>query len=270
MSKTTFRQIRILVLLLVLFAVAVYTQWEDTRVTSWERTVDVGIYPIAVGDAPATVRFVEGLRAEDFTEIEQWLQAELQRYGIHRQTPVKMWLGPQVREMPPELPPPAESGRPGVFASVVWSLGVRWWASRHDDFDDNSIHPHVRLFVLYHPPEPGLVLPHSVGINKGKFGIIHVFASKAQARQNAVIITHELLHTFNATDKYDSVTLHPLYPSGYAEPDRRPLLPQRTAEIMGGRVPLTPTHSRIPESLAETRLGPWTALEIGLHKVLRK
>ncbi|MDR2261096.1 MAG: hypothetical protein LBE06_09280 [Azoarcus sp.] len=268
--RTTFRQIRILVLLLVLLAVGVYTRWEDARVTSWERAVDAVIYPVAVGDAAATAHFVDNLRAEDFAEIEQWLRDELKRYGVDRQTPVKIWLGPRVREMPPALPEPAESGRPGVFAAVAWSLKLRWWASRHDDFDDAGISPQVRLFVLYHPSAPGLVLPHSVGLNKGKLGVVHVFASKDQARQNAVIITHELLHTFNATDKYDSVTLQPLYPAGYAEPERKPLLPQRAAEIMGGRVPLTPEHSRIPESLAETRLGPWTAVEIGLHKAIRK
>lgn len=270
-SGTTFRQIRILILLLVLLAAGVYTRWEDARVTSWERTVDVGIFPVAVGDDAATARFVDNLRAADFAEIEQWLQDELKRYGIDRRTPIKIWLGPRVREMPPALPKPAESGRPGVLASVAWSLKLRWWASRHDDFDDDAeISPQVRLFVLYHPSAPGLVLPHSVGLNKGKLGVVHVFASGNQARQNAVIITHELLHTFNATDKYDPITLQPLYPAGYAEPDRKPLLPQRAAEIMGGRVPLAPERSRIPESLAETRLGPWTAVEIGLHKTIRK
>ena len=53
-------------------------------------------------------------------------------------------------------------------------------------------------------------------MRKGKIGVIHVFANAEQAGQNAVIIAHELLHTFGATDKYDFATLQPLYPQGHA------------------------------------------------------
>lgn len=110
------------------------------------------------------------------------------------------------------------------------------------------------------------MLPHSTGLSKGQLGLIHAFASRQQRRQNNVVIAHELLHTFGATDKYDLATRQPLYPQGYAEPARQPRLPQLLAEIMGGRRPLDLDNSEIPDSLAETLIGPETAGEIGMRR----
>ena len=76
-----------------------------------------------------------------------------------------------------------------------------------------------------------------------------------------VVITHELMHTLGASDKYDAANL-PLHPQGFAEPERRPLYPQRAAEIMGGRIPLAPGRARMPNSLGEVLVGGYTAAEI--------
>jgi hypothetical protein len=56
----------------------------------------------------------------------------------------------------------------------------------------------------------------------------------------------------------------PIYPAGYAEPDKNPRLPQSKAEIMGGRIALDDQSAEIPASLAETLIGNATAKEIGL------
>jgi hypothetical protein len=58
----------------------------------------------------------------------------------------------------------------------------------------------------------------------------------------------------------------PLYPIGYAEPDLKPQLPQRAAELMAGRIPLSPTEAETPESLRQVVVGPLTAAEIGWSK----
>ncbi len=79
-----------------------------------------------------------------------------------------------------------------------------------------------------------------------------------------MVIAHELLHTFGASDKYDLATLQPIYPAGYAEPALRPRLPQSKAEIMGGRTPVDELNAEIPASLADTVIGAETAQEIGL------
>lgn len=255
-----FRKFRILVLLLMLFFVAVGSWKGHVRLTSWERTVNVAIYPIAADASPATAQFIQALEKNSFTDIDDWVQAETRRYGLALKNPVQLWLGPQVQEIPP-APPQS----PNMLTAIFWSLKLRWWAFRHDDFHAQSkMKPQVRLFVLFHDVGHDTALPHSIGLKEGGIGVIHVFAHQEQRRQNFVIIAHELLHTFGATDKYDFATLHPLFPAGYAEPERQPRLPQRLAEIMGGRIPKTAQSAEIPASLQDTRIGPATALEIGL------
>jgi hypothetical protein len=77
-----------------------------------------------------------------------------------------------------------------------------------------------------------------------------------------VVIAHEILHTLGATDKYDPATLQPLYPQGYAEPERNPRFPQSRAEIMAGRRALSQRDAEMPDSLDDTRVGAQTAREI--------
>jgi hypothetical protein len=252
-----FRKLRILLLLLVLATVALSAWRTNTRLTSWEHSVHIVLYPVAADDSPATARYVAQLSTDDFADISEWLQEESRRYGKPVLQPAALRLAPPLNERPP-LPP----ARASALDAVLWSLKLRWWASRLDD--PPGPRPQVRLFVLYHDPERNPALPHSTGLERGQLGLIHAFASRQQQRQNAVIIAHELLHVFGASDKYDLASKQPLHPDGYAEPDRSPLLPQQFAEIMGGRIPLSAGHSEIPGSLAETLIGPATAHEIGL------
>ena len=91
---------------------------------------------------------------------------------------------------------------------------------------------------------------------------MNVFASDAMAGTNNVVIAHEMLHTFGATDKYDLATNLPLFPDGYAEPERMPRVPQQFAEIMGGRIPISPLRADQPDGLHRVVIGPLTAREI--------
>jgi hypothetical protein len=93
-------------------------------------------------------------------------------------------------------------------------------------------------------------------------GVVHAFASREHRGGNNVVIAHEILHTLGASDKYDPATLAPLYPIGYAEPDRNPLIPQEFAEIMAGRYPVGPGELEMPESFDEVVVGPATAAEV--------
>ena len=77
-----------------------------------------------------------------------------------------------------------------------------------------------------------------------------------------MVIAHEILHTLGATDKYDPETLQPLFPQGYAEPERNPRFPQSRAEIMAGRRASSEREAEMPDSLDETVVGPQTAREI--------
>lgn len=252
-----FRKLRILILLLVLATVGLGAWRANSRLTAWEHTIYVAIYPIAADDSPATARFIASLNAESFEDIGQWLQGQTNKYGHSVLQPVGVRVGPVVGDKPP-LPP----SRASALDVILWSLKLRWWAAQHDQISGPK--PNVRLFVLFHNPEREAVLPHSTGLSKGQVGIIHAFASRLQGKQNSVVIAHELLHTFGASDKYDLATRQPIYPQGYAEPERNPRLPQPFAEIMGGRTPIDDQNADIPGSLAETLIGPATASEIGL------
>lgn len=80
------------------------------------------------------------------------------------------------------------------------------------------------------------------------------------------MVTHELLHTFGATDKYDLATGQPIYPLGYTQPEQQPLYPQRQAEIMGGYIALSATQNKMPDSLTQVGLNKATAIEVGWLK----
>ena len=93
------------------------------------------------------------------------------------------------------------------------------------------------------------MLEHSVGLQKGMIGVANLFAAPHMTEDNNIVITHEVLHTLGATDKYDLTTNLPQYPGGYAEPEATPLLPQRFAEIMGARIPITTSEAQAPTTL---------------------
>jgi hypothetical protein len=118
------------------------------------------------------------------------------------------------------------------------------------------------MFLLYFDPAQTKRLGHSTGLQKGLIGRVNVFASREMAKQNNVVVAHEFLHTLGATDKYDFANNQPLFQDGYANPDLQPLLPQRYAEIMAGRIPKSQTEADIPDSLDDVLIGGKTAIEI--------
>ena len=137
---------------------------------------------------------------------------------------------------------------------------MRYWAWRNDTFTGPQ--PDVQMFVAYFDPETHPKLRHSLGLRKGMIGVVNAYASRTMAQRNNVVIAHEFLHTVGASDKYDPSNKQPLYPDGYAEPDRIPLYPQRKAEIMGCRIPLSEHDAVMPDSVMKASIGPRTAQEI--------
>lgn len=251
------RRIRIAVLLLILLFVALNTYFDRVYSTDWNSALRVAVYPINGDGSEESERFLARLKADDFRAIESFFESEAQDYGLTMQRPIHMLLGPRIRELPPILPPDA-----GVLGTAWWSLRARYWAWRMAEPPD-GFGTDIQLFVLYHDPNRSPALPHSVGLRKGLFGIVNVFADARMMGSNDVVIAHELLHTLGASDKYDPTTGQPLYPAGYAEPDREPLHPQEYAELMGGRIPLGEDRAETPVSLRDVLIGPETAAEIG-------
>ncbi len=88
------------------------------------------------------------------------------------------------------------------------------------------------LFLNYYDPALTKELKHSTALQKGGIGSVNLFASNKQTEQNKVVLAHELLHAFGASDRSDLATGQPMYPAGYAYPNQQPLFPQAKAELM--------------------------------------
>ena len=254
-----FKVIRITVLLFVLLFVVLSTVLTQARSTDWNNSLWVKIYPINGDGSREAASYIENLRSADFEGIESFIARETARYSRSVDRPVRIELGTEIREQPPKL-----ARNPNFLGVMLWSLKMRWWAGRVTDSQDR-IDPDVRIFVRYHKPDLSLLLENSVGLQKGMVGIVNGYASRRYRGTNNVIIAHEFLHTLGATDKYEASSGQPIGPDGLAEPDRKPLYPQRYAEIMGGRIALAEDDAVIPKNLKYAVIGPLTASEIKLR-----
>jgi hypothetical protein len=251
--------IRVVLLLFVLLAVAQGAWISRARTTDWKEPLRVVIYPINGDRSTAADGYIQSLKRDGFEPLVVFMREQAGHYGLPLRSPVEIYLAPRVDSIPPE--PPHQGSRLEI---VLWSLQLRFWAWRHDGYSGPKAH--VRVFAKYFAPLPNARLQHSVGLRQGLIGVVNAFASTDMEGGNLVVIAHELLHTFGATDKYDPVNNQPLFPDGYADPNAQPLLPQSRAEIMAGRIPLSATRAETPRGLDEAMLGVKTAREISWVK----
>lgn len=252
-----FRTLRIFVLLVILVNVALGTWLARVRSTSWDAPLRVMVYPVNADGSAQTQQYIAGLSRTTFKPIVQFLNEEAERHGLSNQDLLEIYLGDEVRALPP--PPPYGEN---VVQVMLWSLSLRLWAWRHAQHPGQA-EPHIRMFVLLYDPAQVQKVAHSLGLQKGLIGVVHAYASAAQTAQNNVVLAHELLHTLGATDKYDPANNQPLFPEGFAQPEKSPTFPQDFAELMAGRIALSQTESVMPLSLGHTLIGDKTAQEIG-------
>jgi hypothetical protein len=249
------RNIRVLILLLILLWAATHTWFERISSTGWKQPLWVGIFPVNADGSATAQAYIDGLQTKEFADIEDFMGREAHRYGKELAEPVHIVLYPQVRQVPPQL----DRGD-GLIGTALWSLKLRWFAWREATV--SRAPPRVRLFVLYHDPSTLTSVPDSHGMQKGLLGVVHAFALRPMAGSNSIVITHELLHTLGATDKYDPSTGAPLFPIGFADPNQQPLYPQDEAEIMAGRRAVSAQDAEMPAALNAVVVGPATAAEI--------
>jgi hypothetical protein len=250
-----FKKIRITILLFILFLVGASSYLTHMRTTDWDQSLSIVIYPINADSSSHTADYIARLSPDDFKAIARFMQREGLRYNLSLIDPVLLDLAPEVTALPPAPPFGAN-----IFAIMWWSLQLRYWAWKHDTYQGPLTN--IQVFVLYFDPNTHSQLDHSLGLKEGHICMVKAFASRHQAARNNVIIAHEMLHTLGASDKYDMQTLQPLFPAGYADPEKKPLLPQKHAEIMGRGIPVSASESNMPDSLAATIIGPQTAKEI--------
>jgi hypothetical protein len=248
------KHLRYLILLSILLFVVVNEALIKFRSTSWENLLWVRVYAVNGDGRAATDKYIDSLTKKSFSAVENFVNREARRYGIPIDA-IEVEYNGRLQSAPPQ-PPSGQS----LLENAWWSLKFRAWAANrawNSDQDDGDI----ELFVTYYDTKTTQSLRHSVGLEGGLIAIINAFADKSYRGSNQVVVAHELMHTLGAADKY-GVNSTPLHPQGYAEPYRQPLYPQRRAEIMGGRIPLSAQKAKMPESLAEVVVGVYTAAEI--------
>ena len=118
-----FRKFRIL-LLLVLATVALSAWRANARLTSWEHSVHIALYPVAADDSPTTARYVAQLGADDFAEIGEWLRptdsAAGKRHAVH--APSFEWVIAYFSLAVMSFLP--ESARQCTKVSITWSYST--------------------------------------------------------------------------------------------------------------------------------------------------
>ena len=257
-----FKLMRVIVLLSILLVLVVGTWMTEKRLASWDRPARVAVYPIVADDTAQALDYAHKVDESTFVAVNEFMVRESMPYGITATPAFQFEVAQVSTDLPPEIP-----DRYGRVAIALWSLKMRWWAWKMG-FNDDLVGTDIQMFILYHGVKARTELDISVGMRKGRYGVVNAFAANSMSARNLVIFTHELMHVFGASDKYIRATGEPEYPFGFADPKQRPLLPQKRAEIMGGRIPLSSSVSKMPRSLEQCKIGRWTAEEIGFFTQL--
>jgi hypothetical protein len=256
-ERTFLGTVRLALLLAVLIFVALGAWLDRRRSTDWDDTLRVTVYPVWADAAGAGTPCIADVDAADFDEAASFLASEAAAHGVALEEPVRFRVSRAARE-----PPPALAADPGLFSVALWSLRLRYWAWRVAA-NDPLANPDVQVFAVYQAGDGRHAAPDSTGLQKGLVAVAHLFCGNDAVAGNAVVVTHELLHTLGATDKYDRSTGQPLAPEGLGDPGQSPLYPQSSGEIMAGRIAMSARTAVIPDSLDQMTVGPGTAREIG-------
>lgn len=255
------KNLRIFLLSFVLLNVALGAWLSKTRTTAWDKPLNVVIYAINGDQSEVAEAYIAELTAKDYEQLDQFysdIEEFFQRSAVAHQlalaAPIEVAFAGQLDSRPP-LPPRGSN----VLAVMWWSLKLRFWSWRNDDYPYSE---DIVIYVNYFDPEVHETLAHSLGLSKGLIGVVNAFARDTMKTRNHVVIAHELLHTLGASDKYDLPTNLPLYPHGYAAPERQPLHPQSKGEIMAGRIPQSAAKAQQIPALTAAIIGPETAREI--------
>ncbi len=249
------RYVRYLVLLLILLAVALHSLYTHLKVVSWEEPISVQIIPINGDGSTTTAEYINALQAEDVEDIATFINREAERHGMGDDPKIALRLANELFSRPPKLP-----GDGNILSNLYWSTAFRIWANW--SLIGAGPNTDIDMFVVFFDPSKYSQVDHSVGLEKGMIGLVNVYANSRYQTSNNVVITHELLHVLGATDKYYRENNFPIFPIGFAEPNKVPLYPQEKAEIMAGRIPLSPFKAVIPNSLDQVVIGEVTALEL--------
>ena len=254
MSKP--KQIRVLLLLLVLAPLTYLLFLEHDPSPDWTRTKVVVIYPQNADDDFIVDDWLSGLDENMFREIEDYITTEATRYDLELDRPIEIRLAEPITGAPTAPP----TGHGNTIERLRWAARLRWWHLRF-----SRANPEADSIIIAHYQGTNTLLRrlHSVGMAQPRLALVNLIASDSHRRYNNLQLAHEILHTFGASDLYHYSSGQPDYPEGYASPEATPRYPQQKAEIMAMRIPTAPNQSNPAFTLDQTTIGPQTAREIG-------
>ncbi|MFB2537982.1 MULTISPECIES: hypothetical protein [unclassified Acinetobacter] len=250
------KSLRVAILLIVLLVVALGA-WRDGN-QDWDKPIMILLHPINADGRPSTAQYIQSLQSANFTESQDYFKATIKQY-TGKNASVYFTYGRELTDKPPVVP---NSGK--VLDAIIWSLKFRYYAWKQHKSSDGS--PTTTLYLNFYDPQYQQSLRDSTALQKGRIGIVNLFADEPHHGSNQVVMVHELLHTFGATDKYDLSTGQPIYPIGFAEPEKQPRFPQAKAELMAAYIPLSETKGITPPNLSKTVINKLTAQEVGWLK----
>jgi hypothetical protein len=258
-GRGLFYRVRVGILLAVLASVIIYAL-RDHRSRqgrrAWQRPLQIALVLLERGtlDPGALEQFEQRTAALELT-----LEREFRRYGGDFQPFQFRRFGPVAEA---EAAPRA-SADPGWLEPLRVSWALYHFARRSDaaalldgDFDG-------KVYVVLSPPRSSKrAFVEGLGQDGGRIAVTSIELSEDSVDFGLFVITHELFHLLGAGDRY-AANGSALVPEGLGDPERVPLYPQDTAEVMArGRV-IEPGREVAPSDLEELRVGPQTAAEIG-------
>ena len=163
---SVFKLMRVVFLLSILFVILASTWMTEKQMAAWERPILVTIYPIVADDEKATRRFVEEIDADDFREVNDFFGRASPPYGFAVTPAFRFQLAPVSAETPPPVPQQFNTA-----AIAWWSLKMRWWAWMRE-LQDGEITADIQMFVLFHSLNGNNEVGISVGMRKGRYGIV--------------------------------------------------------------------------------------------------
>jgi hypothetical protein len=254
-----FFRVRVGVLLVVLAAVIIYgvrDSWSRSARRDWQRPLEIALILLERGvvDPDALAAFQARVPA-----LERVLTREFMRHG-GRFRPFRFQrFGP----VPVNDPPPAAAAAPGSFEPFRIAYELFRFARRSDRAAGLVGSYDGKIYAVLSPPESARrALVEGLGQDGGRIAVTAIELSQDSIDFGLFVVTHELLHLLGAGDRYspDGTTI---IPDGLGEPEREPLYPQDSVEVMArGRV-LEPGREVPPSDLDELRIGAKTAAEIG-------
>lgn len=251
------KKIRISILSVALAYVSMGA-YVDTH-QNWDKPVRIVMHPINMDGHVETQKYIDGLKEQDFDEIETFLSENSKKF---RNKPVEFdfVLAEQINRKPVL---PTEEVANSMWKTMLWSLQFRFfgvWNFKGEDWGSDAV-----VYLNYYNPKIRKgELERSTALERGRMAVVNLYAE--DTKLNNPIIVHETLHTFGAEDLYDLFNGSPIYPLGYAEPDRQPLHPQVKAEVMGAYIPVNESDFMMPVDLTEVVFSEHTAKAIGWVK----